>query len=108
MRALLCQNLCLYGPKLDKEMAFTVGLFSLLPGFLDIPLEEICKELRLPEILTLALTKNKATMVFSAHRHRHGKRRLATYQLESSRKIGIFPDKVEELCLDALKKAQGF
>lgn len=109
VRALLCQNLVSLWPKLDTEMAFTVGLFSLLPGFLDLPLEEICKELRLPDALTLALTKRQGDYGILLHiATAMEKGEWQKINWDALEKVGISPEKVEELYLSALQKAQSF
>lgn len=55
IRAYLCQSLVNSWPNLDSETAFTVGLLSLLPGFLDSPMEDICEQLNLSKDLRDAL-----------------------------------------------------
>lgn len=64
IRAFLCQSLIQSWPGLDSETAFTVGLLSLLPGFLDSPIEEICQQLNLSSELTDALTHFKGDYGF--------------------------------------------
>lgn len=59
VRATLCKSLVFAWPALDAEIAFTIGLFSLLPAFLDQPLEDICQQLHLPDSITQALMHHK-------------------------------------------------
>lgn len=59
VRAALCQSLSAYFPKLDPETGFTLGLFSLLPAFINKPMAELCKQLNLPHDLSAALTSFK-------------------------------------------------
>lgn len=44
---------------LDINTAFTLGLFSVLDAFLDLPMREVCERLKLPEELSLALLHHK-------------------------------------------------
>lgn len=56
IRAILCQTLSTFFSKLNPETGFTLGLFSLLPAFVNKPMDELCKQLNLPNDLTKALT----------------------------------------------------
>lgn len=47
----LAENL----PATDKHTAFTLGLFSVLDAFMDLPMKEVCERLKLPEELSQAL-----------------------------------------------------
>ncbi len=56
IRAILCQTLSASFPSLNPESGFTLGLFSLLPAFINKPMAELCKQLSLPAYLSSALT----------------------------------------------------
>lgn len=64
IRAFLSQSLAMYCEELDSDTAFTIGLLSLLPGFLDASMEKICQELNLSEPIVLALTQQKGPYGF--------------------------------------------
>ena len=43
---------------MEPDTAFTLGLFSLLDAMLDMPIDEVCARVNLPEELTRAITEN--------------------------------------------------
>lgn len=107
VRALLCQQLAQLWPGLDKETAFTAGLFSLLPAFLDLSLNEICQQLHLPESLSSALTELKGSYgallkIASAMEKGHWEHINWT----NLKKMGITAEQMEEQYLQALRDAR--
>lgn len=64
VRAYLSKSLTFNWPDLDEDTAFTIGLFSLLDAFLDIPMGELCQRLNLPAHLTQALTTHEGDYGF--------------------------------------------
>ena len=66
-RAIICQKL---GEKLGEHSVFdyyTVGLFSLLDAFIDRPILEIIKSLKLPTTMVKALMNNQGTLGLALH-----------------------------------------
>lgn len=58
-RAFMCRYLAEPFPGIDRESAFTAGLFSLMDVMLDIPMETLLEEVPLPdEILTALRTRS--------------------------------------------------
>lgn len=55
LRGFLMQELAAANKQLDTNTAFTLGLFSLLDAFLDIPMKEVCERLKLPSPTDQAL-----------------------------------------------------
>jgi len=64
VRAHLAKEIAQHFPPLDSDAAFTLGLFSLLDGFLDQSMDSICKQLNLSQELTLALLKQQGDYGF--------------------------------------------
>ena len=58
-RAYLAQNIAQYSKVLEPDIAFTLGLFSLLDAMMDTVLEDVCARIALPEALTQALVKHR-------------------------------------------------
>ena len=54
-RALMCRLLADPFPGIDRESAFTAGLFSLMDVMLDLPMETLLREVPLPEEVLAAL-----------------------------------------------------
>ncbi len=61
-RACLARQLAELWPDMDKETAFTVGLFSLLDAFVDVPLKVLCEKLHLPAMISEALLNNSGEL----------------------------------------------
>jgi EAL and modified HD-GYP domain-containing signal transduction protein len=59
LRGFLAQELACNNNRLDFNAAFTLGLFSLLPAFLDISMKEVCERLKLPEQFNQALLEQQ-------------------------------------------------
>lgn len=59
VRAMLCKAMVFAWPELDEEMAFTIGLFSLLPAFLDHSMADIVVKMNLPASLSEPLVQLK-------------------------------------------------
>ena len=57
-RAYLAQNMSKYSPDIEHDIAFTLGLFSLLDAMMDTVLEDVCARIALPEALTDALVNH--------------------------------------------------
>lgn len=57
-RAYLAQNMAQYSNALEPDVAFTLGLFSLLDAMMDTVLEDVCAKIALPDELTTALIKH--------------------------------------------------
>ncbi|MFC3680728.1 EAL and HDOD domain-containing protein [Bacterioplanoides pacificum] len=55
LRGYLAQQLASISTHLDPNTAFTIGLFSLLDAFMDLPMSELCDRLHLPDALRDAL-----------------------------------------------------
>ena len=107
IRALICQKLAFSNPSLDAETAFTIGLFSLLPGFLDKSIQQICFSLKLPSIMVDALTKQQGpyglllkTIIAMEQGH------WDAIQWECLKSHNITPTAVERHYLLALKESR--
>ena len=61
IRAQMCENLCA-GPRSQAEMAFTVGLFSLLDTLMCAPMEFLLTHLRLDPEISDALTSREGPL----------------------------------------------
>ncbi|MDE1893923.1 MAG: HDOD domain-containing protein [Pseudomonadota bacterium] len=61
IRAQMCEKLCA-GPRSQAEMAFTVGLFSLLDTLMCAPMEFLLTHLRLDPEISDALTSREGTL----------------------------------------------
>jgi EAL and modified HD-GYP domain-containing signal transduction protein len=57
-RAYLCQMLAKKQTQIDQHTAYTAGMFSLLDAFIDWPLDRVCKELQLSDLMQDALLNN--------------------------------------------------
>ncbi|MCY0966572.1 EAL and HDOD domain-containing protein [Parathalassolituus penaei] len=62
MRACLARELAPVWKKILPEDAFTMGLFSLLDAFVDIPIGHLCNKMYLASDLTAALTTGSGEM----------------------------------------------
>ena len=64
-RGALLQEIANQSSALDSDTGFTLGLFSLLDAMMDMPLEEVCARIHLPEELTQALIQGYG--IYGAH-----------------------------------------
>ncbi|MEC8105011.1 MAG: HDOD domain-containing protein [Pseudomonadota bacterium] len=64
-RAHLMQGISAFSDELDPDTAFTLGLFSLLDALLDLPIDEVCAKVSLPDELTEAISKH--TGIYGRH-----------------------------------------
>lgn len=62
IRARLCENLAQYKPSVDKNMAFTAGLLSIVDALLDASMDNVLAQLPLNEKLTLALLNHEGEL----------------------------------------------
>lgn len=62
LRARLCETLAEHKKGLDKNIAFTAGLLSILDALLDQPMESVLAELPLSEQLTNALLNHEGEL----------------------------------------------
>lgn len=60
--AKLCDYLTKYKHRIDKNMAFTAGLLSIVDALLDAPMEEVLAQLPLNQKLTLALLSHEGEL----------------------------------------------
>lgn len=107
IRAFLCQALQQYWPSLDKDTAFTIGLLSLLPGFLDASFEEICKQINLPQEIADALIHFEGDLGFilkTAISMEKGS--WDDIQWEELARHNLSAQTLKELYLDSLKKSK--
>lgn len=58
-RAKMCEILSEHAPNMSREIAFTVGLFSVLDALLNAPLEQILERMPLSEEIDKALLQQK-------------------------------------------------
>ncbi|MCP1726409.1 EAL and modified HD-GYP domain-containing signal transduction protein [Natronospira proteinivora] len=58
-RAKMCEVLSEHAPNLSREMAFTVGLFSVLDALMNMPMEQILERVPLSEEVDRALVDGK-------------------------------------------------
>ena len=107
VRAHLCQFLAQAWGGLDKDMAFTLGLLSLLPSFLDTSFEMICQELNLSDTMTAALLHHQGdygTLLLTAMAMEQAQWDQIDWPLLVQR--GIKPALLKPLYLDALQKTK--
>lgn len=105
-RAILCQNLSSLWLSLDADTAFTIGLFSLLPAFLDTNMENICIQLHLSDEFTDALLHNKGhygMLLIICEALEKGEWEKINWKAFAKQKIS--PGHIEKLYLDAIKSA---
>ena len=62
IRAKLCEHLTKYKHRVDKNMAFTAGLLSIIDALLDTPMDEILAQLPLNNKLTQALLNHEGEL----------------------------------------------
>ena len=62
LRAKLCEHLSTYDKRLDKNMAFTAGLLSIIDALLDAPMDEVLAQLPLNQKLTQALLSQEGEL----------------------------------------------
>ena len=62
IRAKMCEILSGYKHRLDKNMAFTAGLLSIIDALLDAPIDEILAQLPLTRKLTQALLNHQGEL----------------------------------------------
>lgn len=62
VRAKLCEYLAKYSKKIDKNVAFTAGLLSIVDALLDAPMDEILAQLPLSQTLTQALLSHEGEL----------------------------------------------
>ena len=62
MRACLARELAMHWRSISPEDAFTMGLFSLLDAFADMPIGHLCNKMYLAPDLTAALTTGSGEM----------------------------------------------
>jgi len=81
VRAKLCEYLTNYKHRIDKNMAFTAGLLSIVDALLDAPMDEILAQLPLNQKLTQALLNHEGELGELLHdsiAYIHGKPEEAT------------------------------
>ncbi|TDX31028.1 diguanylate phosphodiesterase [Modicisalibacter xianhensis] len=61
-RALMCRLLADPFPGIDRESAFTAGLFSLMDVMLDLPMETLLREVPLPDDVLAALRSRSGSL----------------------------------------------
>ncbi|WP_369857725.1 EAL and HDOD domain-containing protein [Candidatus Thalassolituus haligoni] len=107
IRACLARRLAGHWPGIDQETAFTLGLFSLLDAFVDIPLKHLCEKLNLSDSLKNALMRRAGglgqllTLVQKLEQAEWDD--LDWYALEQ---IGLQADVISSAYVDALNDAR--
>lgn len=107
IRALLCQSLVFAWPTLDEDSAFTIGLLSLLPSFLDSTMEIICQELNLSATMTQALLQQQGeygVILTTASAIQTGHWEQVDW--DAFNKLNITAEDLEARYISALKEAQ--
>lgn len=59
LRGFICQGIAQHKTELDAETAFTLGLFSLLDGFFNLTMTEVCQKLLMTPEMNDALLKHE-------------------------------------------------
>ncbi len=67
VRAKMCEYLSTYDKKIDKNMAFTAGLLSIIDALLDAPMDEVLAQLPLSQKLTQALLSQEGELGLILH-----------------------------------------
>ncbi|MDH5444117.1 MAG: HDOD domain-containing protein [Gammaproteobacteria bacterium] len=67
IRAKMCEHLTEFLPGITPNMAFTVGLLSIINALLDSPMEDILAKLPLNENLTMALLNHEGPLGHMLH-----------------------------------------
>ena len=102
-RAIICQKL---GEKIGDHSVFdyyTVGLFSLLDAFIDRPILEIIKSLKLPNSMVKALMNNQGTLGLALHTAKcFQEARLDDLELEKLESYGLDLETMNELYKQSL------
>ena len=102
-RAIICQKL---GEKIGEHSVFdyyTVGLFSLLDAFIDRPILEIIKSLKLPNNMVKALMNNQGTLGLALHTAKcFQEARLDDLELEKLESYGLDLETMNELYKQSL------
>lgn len=107
VRAVLCQSLSGYFPNLDSEAGFTLGLFSLLPAFLNRPMAELCQQLNLSNDLESALTQFAGDYGIVLHTTQAmEKGHWESIQWRYLKRLSMTPLILEKLYLSALQETR--
>ena len=105
-RALMCQSI---GKKIghhDAQEYYTIGLFSLLDAFLDLPLDDILDRLQLPNVFTNALLSNEGFMGMALQTTLHYERgAFSQVDFKALEHFGITPEFLDASHRDAISKA---
>lgn len=106
-RALFCQFLANFIPKIRTDIAFTAGLFSNLDAYFDIPLTDLIEKIDLQEDIKEALTKKTGELGFiftTVIKMEKGEWQNIRWPLW--RKLGLSPNEIESLYLKSLIKTE--
>jgi EAL and modified HD-GYP domain-containing signal transduction protein len=102
-RAIICQKLGETIGEFSIYDYYTVGLFSLLDAFIDRPILEIIKSLKLPSPMVKALMNNQGTLGLALHTAKcFQEARLDELQEEKLKSYGLDLDSMNELYKQSL------
>lgn len=105
-RAHLSEALSTYGSRRDGGTAFLVGLFSLLDAVFRMPLDEVLERVNLADEVKAALLNREGIYADALQIIESYELGLWESATQQSAELGVPPDKLQELFVEALRWAE--